>query len=135
MIVQLLVPRPIRTPVLCAVAATLLTGCAAEEADPSGPRPTSRAGASAPAARELRVAVTGDEVTPPPGRHAVRVGERLRIVVTADRTEEVHVHGYDLADRAAPGRPAAIDFVADRPGLYEVETHGSHLVLFQLAVR
>jgi hypothetical protein len=36
------------------------------------------------------------------------------------------------ADR---GQPAAVAFLADLPGVFEVETHGSGLLLFQLILR
>jgi hypothetical protein len=55
--------------------------------------------------------------------------------VTSDRSDELHVHGYDKTVPLAPGSPAVVQFVADLPGVFEVETHDSGLLLFQLVVR
>ncbi|MEX2048775.1 MAG: hypothetical protein WEB90_04290, partial [Gemmatimonadota bacterium] len=43
-------------------------------------------------------------------------GDRVRIIVHADVTDEVHLHSYDLHAGVAPGEPARIDFVADVAG-------------------
>jgi hypothetical protein len=64
----------------------------------------------------------------------VGIGTPVRIQVTADRSEEAHVHGYDLKADLEPGVPGVIDFVADTPGLYLIELEGSHLLLAQLEV-
>jgi hypothetical protein len=45
------------------------------------------------------------------------------------------VHGYDVELPLAAGTPGSITLRADRTGLFEVETHKSKLVLFQLVVR
>ncbi|GAA3032289.1 hypothetical protein [Streptosporangium longisporum] len=98
----------------------------------------SPAAAPAPGAstvKEITVAVTGRQVTPPPGRIDVAKGQTVRITVTGDTADEAHVHGYDKAATLKPGVPATIEFVADRDGLFEVETHGSKLQLCQLVVR
>ncbi len=49
-----------------------------------------------------------------PTRFTVTQGERVRIVVRADVTDEVHLHGYDLLADVSPSDPARIDFVARR---------------------
>ena len=48
-------------------------------------------------------------------------GDRVRIIVHADVSDEVHFHGYDLSADVTPETPARIDFVADAAGVYEVE--------------
>jgi hypothetical protein len=62
-------------------------------------------------------------------------GTQVRIEVTSDRRDELHVHGYDKTAQLVPGSPAAVTFVADKSGVFEVETHASKLLLFQLLVR
>ncbi|MEO6205178.1 MAG: hypothetical protein ABIO67_07345, partial [Mycobacteriales bacterium] len=64
----------------------------------------------------ISVTVAGGKVTGPAERVAVKLGSRLRIIVTADVTDEVHVHVYDLTEIVAPESPASIEFVADKPG-------------------
>ena len=70
-----------------------------------------------------------------PARVEVDRGTRIRIEVTNDRSDELHVHGYDKTVPLTAGSPAAVAFVADLPGVFEVETHDSGLLLFQLVVR
>lgn len=69
-----------------------------------------------------------------PARVPVARGQRVRITVTSDVEEEVHVHGYDLRADVAPGEPAVIEFVADASGVFEVELERSHVLLFRLEV-
>ncbi|MFY1670381.1 hypothetical protein ACN27G_10525 [Plantactinospora sp. WMMB334] len=95
-------------------------------------------GSDAPAAtgtREIVVSIAGGTVSPAPARIEVSRGQNVRITTTSDVADMVHVHGYDLAVTLRPGVAGTIDFVADRDGLFEVETHGQELQLFQLVVR
>lgn len=113
------------------VTTQTVTGTAA------GPSPTAGA-TSAPASpvdREVVVTVAKRKVTPPTGRIEVARGNLVRITVTSDVADELHVHGYDKTLTLPAGAPASIELRVDRTGLFEVETHSSHLVLFQLVVR
>jgi hypothetical protein len=85
--------------------------------------------------KEVVVTVAKRKVTPPTGRVEVGKGSLVRITVTSDAADELHVHGYDKTLALPAGSPASIDLRVDRTGLFEVETHSSHLVLFQLVVR
>ena len=85
--------------------------------------------------RTIEVAYEGGAVAGGPRRETVGVGEEVKIVVTSDRKEEVHVHTYDLTAEVAPGAPAEITFTASIPGVHEVELEGAHKVLFILEVR
>ena len=59
----------------------------------------------------------------------------IEIVVRADISDEVHIHGYDYKADVTPDNPAVLTFVADLPGIYEVELEDSHTVLFEFVVR
>jgi lipoprotein-anchoring transpeptidase ErfK/SrfK len=51
-------------------------------------------------------------------------GSTVRLTVTTDGPEtEVHVHGYDIEETAAPGAPAKFVFKAKNTGRFEVEAH------------
>lgn len=68
-----------------------------------------------------------------PTRFTVTQGERVRIVVHADVTDEVHLHGYDLLADVSPSDSARIDFVANAAGVFECELHSGG-ELFQLEI-
>lgn len=87
-----------------------------------------------PAGTVMAVTVKGGEVTNAPGAVKVKLGEPVVIKVTADASDEVHVHGYDLAKAVKPGEPLTIDFVADIPGQFEVELENAHVKLFEFQV-
>ena len=69
-----------------------------------------------------------------PARFEYTVGEMVSITVGSDVAYEVHVHGYDHRYTVEPGTPLIIEFAADIPGIFEVETHPDHLVLFEIEV-
>ncbi|MEU7612913.1 hypothetical protein [Micromonospora sp. NPDC049204] len=112
------------------------TSAAPPSAATTAPSPTASPTPSAPAAdREIVVTIAKRRITPPTGRITVGKGELLRITVTSDAADELHVHGYDLGARLPAGKPGSVEFRADKTGLFEVETHETELVLFQLVVR
>jgi hypothetical protein len=63
-----------------------------------------------------------------------KIGQRVLIQVASDVADEVHLHGYDLKVEVASGSSAEIEFVADIPGVFEVELEEAGLLLFELAV-
>ena len=106
----------------------------AEPTETQSPSPTEEpTGSPSPDAVEIEIEVEDGEVTGP-GEVEVAQGERVRIVVQADVSDEVHVHGYDLTADVAPDEPAIIVFRADAPGVYEVELESAGLALLELSV-
>jgi hypothetical protein len=79
--------------------------------------------------------IDGDTITPPPGRVEVAQGADVAITVTSDVDDELHVHGYDEEITLPAGVPTTVEFTADEAGLFEVETHETGKLLFQLLVR
>jgi hypothetical protein len=77
---------------------------------------------------------TGDQVQTAEQRVKVKLGTEVRLEVTADRADEVHLHGYDRKVGAEPGKPAVLDFMADTPGVFEVELEEASLKLVELQV-
>ena len=47
----------------------------------------------------------------------------VRIVVSADAPDQVHLHGYDIEKEATPAKPAVIRFKANIEGSFELESH------------
>jgi hypothetical protein len=83
---------------------------------------------------EIRVTVADGKVSPRTSVHKVRLGQTVRLIVTVDKADELHVHGYDKELELAAGRPATLEFRADQAGDFEVETHESDLQLLRLQV-
>jgi hypothetical protein len=69
-----------------------------------------------------------------PERIAVTLADEVSVWVLSDEEAEIHVHGYDLFFDATAGVPVDVTFIADVPGIFEVEVEGSHTILFQLEV-
>jgi FtsP/CotA-like multicopper oxidase with cupredoxin domain len=69
-----------------------------------------------------------------PGEFEVNQGDDVEIIVHADVSDEVHVHGYDLHGDVTPDSPARISFTAEAPGIFEVELESAGLLLFELKV-
>jgi len=68
-------------------------------------------------------------------RRSVEQGSQVAIFVTANTSDEVHVHGYDLKANVAPGKPASIRFRADVPGRYEIELENAGKEIAELTVK
>ena len=78
--------------------------------------------------------LTGGEITRPAGRVAVDLGDTVRFVIMADVVEELHVHGYDEFVDLAAGETATLEFVANIPGIFEVEFERSRREALELVV-
>ncbi|MDQ3762960.1 MAG: hypothetical protein M3460_15310 [Actinomycetota bacterium] len=126
----------------------LAVGCAGVGSEPAGPEQApgsvgQSTSVQSPIGHQPRealdktipVRINDGKVEEVPAQVEVDRGNRIRVEVTSDRSDELHVHGYDKTVKLAPGSPAALEFVADLPGVFEVETHDSGLLLFQLVVR
>lgn len=144
-------PRMIgRMIVMTSVLVLSVAGCAGNVAEspvsgqvapnqPAGSAPS--AAAQPPEAQPqtsdntISAQIIGGKVTGVPGEVEVNRGSGVRIEVTSDRSDELHVHGYDKTVALVPGKPGTVQFVADVPGVFEVETHEGGLLLFELVVR
>jgi plastocyanin len=126
-----------------AMLALLVTGCASgtgtvpngADSAATAAQTTSPPEAPAAATREVTVDIADGHVTPAPGRVEVGLGDTVRLTVTSDVADEVHVHGFDIAGPVGPDQPFETEFVADRDGAFEVETHDDAKLLFSLLVR
>lgn len=82
----------------------------------------------------VKVDINGSKVAPRPSTHKVAKGDKVRIEVTSDKADELHVHGYEKTADLKAGQTAVVEFTADQSGRFEVETHDSGLLLFNLEV-
>ena len=90
--------------------------------------------AAEPAAKTVEIAVANGTVDGGIVRVSVDRGTAVVLVVHADVSDEVHVHGYDLHGDVTPSQPARISFTADVPGRFEVELESRGLQIAQLEV-
>lgn len=153
--------RPALAAASAVLVCSLLAGCASAEeagagaatpgvsppASTAAPEQPPTSGGEAPAAADpatsaddgaltREITITGRDVTPAPEQVPLAPGEVLRLVVTSDVPNELHVHGLgDVETELVPGRPTTVELVGTEPGVYEVETHSPQLQLLQVAVR
>jgi heme/copper-type cytochrome/quinol oxidase subunit 2 len=85
-------------------------------------------------AQTVQITVTGTKVETAERRVKVPLDGKVRLEVTADRADEVHLHGYDRKVDIEPGTPAVLEFQADTPGVFEVELEEAALKLVELQV-
>lgn len=138
-----------RVAVTLATLITLTVGAAAcgsdqaNESATSGPTTATGSASTLPSIlpttdeTEIEVSVANGRVSPSPDRRVeVAQGDNVRIVISSDRADEVHVHGYELEAEIPAGGSATVEFVADQPGSFEVEMHELDPgLLFTLLVR
>lgn len=147
--------RPILT-TLTILTLMVLTGCAGADTDaePSDTASTSAApspgdsasrppaGAStapaepaAPASREVKVKVSGGQVTPNGKRVDLKVNEPLVLRVTSDRAGELHAHSRPEQTLAYSKGTSTLRLKVENPGVVDVEDHETGIVVLQLEVR
>lgn len=83
----------------------------------------------------MTIEVRNATVVGGPVRVETRLGEQLRIVVSSDLADEVHIHGYDRRAQVGAGGQVAIELKADIPGVFEMELEKRRLRLGQLVVK
>lgn len=114
--------------------------------DPSGTAgSTSTATASpppttteAPKPKSVKITIKAGDVKGAPARLQVSVGQAVRIAITSDVADELHVHGVEQTLALPAAQKVELEFVVPpelAPGQYAVELHGSGLLLFALEVR
>jgi FtsP/CotA-like multicopper oxidase with cupredoxin domain len=53
----------------------------------------------------------------------VAKGDSVRLVFKSNVPDDIHIHGYDLEQPVAPGKPARFSFPATIEGIFEIESH------------
>jgi hypothetical protein len=109
------------------LAATVaLAGCGTNDPQ-TQPSPTGPA-------KELTAKIANGDVTPSAERVEVKVGTLVKITVTSDVEDELHVHGYDKKLTVVPSTPRTLTFLADQTGRFEIEFHKTDKLIYQLVV-
>jgi hypothetical protein len=92
---------------------------------PPPPRPT-----------VVRVPITVRGGTPVGGIRRVTVARNRNVllIVRADVSDHVHLHGYNVMRDVGPGAPARLQFRATIPGRFEVELEDAGLQIADITV-
>ena len=69
------------------------------------------------------IEIRGGEVVGGPAEIRVTHGDRVLLTVTSDASDDIHLHGYDIEKKVAPGQPAKFRFIAELEGEFEIESH------------
>lgn len=64
----------------------------------------------------------------------VHEGDEITLKIISDRSDEVHLHGYDLHAHIVAGETTTLAFTATRTGRFGLEMHRSHAELGALEV-
>ncbi|HEY3340153.1 MAG TPA: hypothetical protein VGK18_16760 [Propionicimonas sp.] len=132
-------------------AALLLAGCAATPAAPTaGGVPSVSAGTSSAApttsptgtpgaspsvtVQVVEVSLRNGKASPNGDRLTLAKGTVLRLEISSDHGDEVHVHGYDVEIAVTPDATVTKDIMLDQVGRFEIESHEPALTILQLVV-
>ncbi len=135
---------------VAAVAALVLSACgSSDEAAPPAEAPPAT---TAPASTTAPEATTEQTTEQAPGPEAVVIriengqpvggtktvtvkhGDEVLLRVEVDAPQELHLHGYDIEQEAAPGEPAVFQFSADLEGIFDLESHLDDAKVVKLVV-
>jgi hypothetical protein len=61
-------------------------------------------------------------------------GDEITLKIVSDRSDELHLHGYDMHARIVPGETTTLVFAATRTGRFGLEMHRTHIELGTLEV-
>jgi len=78
---------------------------------------------SPPAPEIARIRIRGGEVAGGPAEIKAKKGDTVVIVVSTEAPDDIHLHGYDIEKKVAPGQPARFQFKANLEGEFEIESH------------
>jgi hypothetical protein len=82
----------------------------------------------------VEISLKDGKVTPNGERLALTRYTILRLRITSDRDDEVHVHGYDVEIPVKAGASVTKDITLDQVGRFEIESHTPALTILQLVV-
>ena len=82
--------------------------------DADGDRDRAGRGPAEPSATQIQI--RGGEVVGGPADITVKKGDRVRIVVSSDAPDDIHLHGYDIEKEVEPGQAGALQVHGRRRG-------------------
>lgn len=122
-------------------AVLLLSGCGGSDSDGDDPAPQTSAEVKeqqleSAAGVAVGILIENGKVTPQGKRLEVKAGKLVRLSITSDADEEIHVHSdpeHTFAVKA--GEPLTETFTIDTPGQVAIEAHELGVTIAQLVVR
>lgn len=132
--------HPAATACAVAVSALLLSACGGTAEDPPWDTTEPVVSLTSPAddgPLEIEVEVDSLQVSPTLDRVKLDIGDEVRLTVTSDVDDVVHVHGVDRQLVLEGGEPGVLEFEVP-PGVpagrYDVEVHSGAVVLFEIRI-
>ena len=135
-----------RSTLLALLASTaLLTACGGGNDSPAVIAPTTSSSPTAsptptstlPAGVDQLVTITiaNKKVTGVGDRVKVKLGTTVRLVVTSDVADEIHLHGYDKMVDVEAGGTVTLTVKATIPGVFEIELESRKFTITHLQVQ
>jgi hypothetical protein len=87
-----------------------------------------------PAVVRVAIVVLGGKPVGGIRRVTVAKNRQVVLIVRADVSDHIHLHGYDVMRDVAPGKPARLAFRATIPGRFEVELEDRKLQIADITV-
>lgn len=99
--------------------------------------PQSTSGTVSPTASmdEIVLTVQNGKIVNGPETITVTQGQKVTLKITADVTDELHLHGYDLSTDLEPNKEATLSFTADKSGRFPFELENAHIDLGAVEVQ
>jgi hypothetical protein len=133
---------------LAAVAAIAVVGFIVLKPDDSKKETSNTQPAATPTAPGGKPSKPSKPAPPPPAQVRVKggkpdggivkirvsKGDKVRIVVASDVSDEIHVHGYDLKKDVKAGGKVSFAFPAKIDGVFEIELEGRGEQIAELTV-
>ena len=107
-----------------------------EDAAPSSTEePVAEEAPAQPKATTFEVTIASGQPKGGPQVWRAKKGDRVRITVSSDTADELHLHGYDVSKDVASGGSATLELVADTTGSFELELEHAGTLVGNLEVR
>jgi hypothetical protein len=85
--------------------------------------------------KTFRIQLKHHQVASGPRVMTVKNGDRAVIVVSSDKPETVHLHGFEIEHEITPSKPGRYAFKAKNEGAYELESHTTEKKLATVQVQ